>query len=1408
MRKIFFIAFMFIGFACFSQDQTLGRRTNTVRVTGKMVIDSGLVIPSDTTSTKCGIAQIGIVLYVGNCQYWTAVAGTGTVIIGNGTIDSITYTPTTTCSWFNGVSTCQDFSLLVAYLANSADGTRTNYYNLVGDSLGTKDNPHTDLTESNNFMLTNTGTNAFSATAGPLMVSDLTTLQSVSRGTNGTMKTAFVTDATAGGLFKYSSATLTDDGGITLPAAGGGHWVRDISQSPAISAAWFGLVNDSTIDQTATLSALLNSIMPALFIPEGTYLFNSGTITVNSAVAKKITGGKNTKFKINLSSSIKMFDFFTNVSWENIQFDLSNSYCGQLLYYRGNIGIITIKNCSISNLDDISTTTESCMINVTAQGNGVDISGIKLSNLFKRGNFTIGDTPGNLTGIFYGGVITTDSAMGGTIEDIEVRNCHNKKANGDIYIEDVSDVYVVTLGKKANVFLKNIRGYDFGKRLIKSQSSNVWMSDIYGESFRGDALGVIFSFGAFGAFKSNNVTMTNVTTRGNIDYPIGIGSANTVVTNPNINTFGYTALNTGANHYGIYFGDEADSCQVIGGVVTAKRPIAFDNLNGIIRSIKISGGLKISCPDTALSAITQSSNYGVEGLYIENVTATFGEHPYDFLKFIQVLTSFTGRNKDWHLTNINIAAKDSVAPTFSKSGVLDIKRTDGVFINGITYNNASTGAVLIADPFIIENCTKVDIYNVSIPVPSFRTIGLKTSDTVRLGKLNLKKGATGGDIVSTTITQAEFDPTVEEYNHNSSSQAAGEILRSQGTTAQLPLHPYLGHRYFNTTTSNALFWDGSAYVDAVAGTVKLASNQTLTGNNTFSGTSLFSNTSTFSENVARATFTGSTEGNVRIKNTSGTGNYTFLDFGNAFAPQARIGSIQTSSGSLMKFGTSNSYLSGITGVAMTINYNQLVGIGTETPDSTLHLVGTLKLDIFGKGANTVLSGDANGGAVWKLSPGFSTVNAYTNNNSFTENVARATFTGTTNSNILIRNTAGTGNYTFLDFGNTTIPESRIGSLQSASGSSMHFGISNSYGSGITKDAMVIDYTGYVGIGSTSPASILHVVETSTVTPRGILADQYNTGTQGSRITMRKARGTLASPTTIVTGDVLGSWTTAGHDGTGFIDAAKILVTSTGTIGTNIIPTFMDLQTMNAAGTLTTGLSISAAQAITLPALNSTGIVHNSAAGLLSTSLVSLTADVSGLLGDANISSAATWNAKQTALSGTGLLSFSGTTPSYNTTSASIAGIISDELGSGKMIFSAGTLDVVTGKTFTSSNTLTLAGTDGSTLNVGTGGTLGTAAYTATALLTVSSAGTLTLTHNADYVFSGTTTTWTLPAIDATKTGRAQMITIKNRGSGAITVLAASGATIWDLNATNSILINPGQSAKLMPDGTYFNVEIL
>lgn len=52
-----------------------------------------------------------------------------------------------------------------------------------------------------------------------------------------------------------------------------------------------------------------------------------------------------------------------------------------------------------------------------------------------------------------------------------------------------------------------------------------------------------------------------------------------------------------------------------------------------------------------------------------------------------------------------------------------------------------------------------------------------------------------------------------------------------------------------------------------------------------------------------------------------------------------------------------------------------------------------------------------------------------------------------------------------------------------------------------------------------------------------------------------------------------------------------------------------------------------------------------------------------------------------------------------------------------------TLTIINGKTLTANNTLTFSGTDGSTLNVGTGGTLGTAAYTATTAYATAAQGT-------------------------------------------------------------------------------------
>src|SRR5262249_8268185 len=68
------------------------------------------------------------------------------------------------------------------------------------------------------------------------------------------------------------------------------------------------------------------------------------------------------------------------------------------------------------------------------------------------------------------------------------------------------------------------------------------------------------------------------------------------------------------------------------------------------------------------------------------------------------------------------------------------------------------------------------------------------------------------------------------------------------------------------------------------------------------------------------------------------------------------------------------------------------------------------------------------------------------------------------------------------------------------------------------------------------------------------------------------------------------------------------------------------------------------------------------------------------------------------------------------------------------IVGVGSVSVASGKTLTVSNTLTLAGTDGATLNVGAGGTFGTAAFVNTG----TSGGTVPLL-NAGNTFSATQT---------------------------------------------------------------------
>ncbi len=124
----------------------------------------------------------------------------------------------------------------------------------------------------------------------------------------------------------------------------------------------------------------------------------------------------------------------------------------------------------------------------------------------------------------------------------------------------------------------------------------------------------------------------------------------------------------------------------------------------------------------------------------------------------------------------------------------------------------------------------------------------------------------------------------------------------------------------------------------------------------------------------------------------------------------------------------------------------------------------------------------------------------------------------------------------------------------------------------------------IAFGSTTPPAgpKLVVASSQASSPRGILSAQFSSNTSGARVGFQKARGSVSTPTTVVTGDTLGRLMFRGYDGTSYLEMGSIEVASTGTIATSRVPTTIVFSTATDANpsVLTTALTIGANQSST------------------------------------------------------------------------------------------------------------------------------------------------------------------------------------------------------------------------------------
>jgi len=132
------------------------------------------------------------------------------------------------------------------------------------------------------------------------------------------------------------------------------------------------------------------------------------------------------------------------------------------------------------------------------------------------------------------------------------------------------------------------------------------------------------------------------------------------------------------------------------------------------------------------------------------------------------------------------------------------------------------------------------------------------------------------------------------------------------------------------------------------------------------------------------------------------------------------------------------------------------------------------------------------------------------------------------------------------------------------------------------EAMVINPSGRIGIGTSNPTSKLHIVasgwldtvlETENHYIENISRMASDNPSHVAQIFLEKSRGTLASKTSVADADRLGRMIWRGHDGTGFRIAGAVDVRVDGTPATNQMPTAMIFSTNNGSANVTERMRI-------------------------------------------------------------------------------------------------------------------------------------------------------------------------------------------------------------------------------------------
>lgn len=622
-------------------------------------------------------------------------------------------------------------------------------------------------------------------------------------------------------ISQLPAATLPLTGTEIFPLVQSGVTVQtalNTIQSPiAVNVKDYGAKGDGTTNDIAAFVAALNTGLDVV-VPDGTYLLSPAVAQeIPNNGSQRLFGSGNATLSINLASSINVFNFSGAVSFENLTIDFNNSYARYAFFWRANAGHIQLKNITVQNLKDIDSNTGSITFFIISTGNTFTISDITGTSLLKRGNGSITDANGSYNMIYVG---NGTGPTQGSIQNIYVSEIHNIDASDNIIYEDTSAVYVSTDANDQlnRIQVSNIKGYNFGKRLIKIDASNVSIYDVEGYSISGDSLGVIGFLSGAGTGDKYGCSATNVRAYGLMEVAFASTAIDTVWRNVIASVQPGTKPGMSTASVGLFI--SSDGTIVDGYWSDSQRDIGIGSPTQIIKNTTLRNIFTVinSTKTSGSTIYNLSFTLGFDGLLIDNlqsvVTSTgIGTGPihlYDYLN---------GTTKIGQNLTINNVLIETQGPLNSQG--INVRYTDNISISNVKYINTSGFS-------------------------HFRIIELASSSNVRVDDVHIEGACQSGVALITltgknVVSRADASGATLGVVTNSSvadlivSNCTGTVLTvtpitypsyqnakiTFGTTANRPTANLVAYitQYYDTTLGKPIWWNGSAWKDATGTTV-------------------------------------------------------------------------------------------------------------------------------------------------------------------------------------------------------------------------------------------------------------------------------------------------------------------------------------------------------------------------------------------------------------------------------------------------------------------------------------------------------------------------------------------------------------------------------------------------------------